>query len=692
MKAVTTALLAGVLWVTAAAGPVGAQVQEEPSAEPLEARITEAQRDELLELIDAADSEVIPVDQATWDLHFLKAADGLGYVPFTVRLDEDALPGDAATVYVRVASVGADEERAEHSVLQRWLQQARVQAAPSSERLGSLVGAGFEGMPVGGPVMSLGPGAEADRLKAAQAASMSLRMLEQELSATKPPPDPGETAGPQDDGFVYPFEDFGFIDLANRREAGALSLTRAVAVPPGEYELTVALTEPGARAPDAARATVLLRRTLVVPDFWTGDLELSSVILAERLETLPRPYESEEQSAHPYAFGWAEVVPAADRTFWSDERLEIVFQVNNPVADATGKPDVMVEYRVQPLDEEVAEAAPIEPQHYNSGTLPLDFDLTQGHQLFAVQSLTLSDLLSGEYEVVISATDRRTGSRVEHVEPFAVRATEETLRRAAPAVVEPFDLDAALSPEMTTAVLSWAGGIDPVPPGLVEALDHVRTGRFAAVLGSLPQGDRSDPLVSLATGIALLGISDAPDAATAHFRSALRGRPDLLSAIVYLGVSYAARGQDREAVGAWQLGLLQELDGPALHALIAGAYLRLEEPDAALAILDEAAGQWPASREVALGLARVHLTSLAPERALAALEPFLASHPSDAEGLFLALRALFDTIGAESEPPPVALDRFESYAAAYERASGAHARLVAQWQDWVNAPKPPRGS
>ncbi len=67
------------------------------------------------------------------------------------------------------------------------------------------------------------------------------------------------------------------------------------------------------------------------------------------------------------------------------------------------------------------------------------------------------------------------------------------------------------------------------------------------------------------------------------------------------------------------------------------------------------------------------------------LEPYLATHPSDHERLFLALRALYE---AHSTGRPIgALDTdrtlFVPYADAYAAAKGPQPALVSQWRKYV---------
>ena len=65
---------------------------------------------------------------------------------------------------------------------------------------------------------------------------------------------------------------------------------------------------------DASRkeaSPLVVRRPLTVPDFWNDHLSLSTVMLVSDVHALKTAFSADEQSEHAYAFGRAEIVPAA---------------------------------------------------------------------------------------------------------------------------------------------------------------------------------------------------------------------------------------------------------------------------------------------------------------------------------------------------------------------------------------------
>ena len=142
------------------------------------------------------------------------------------------------------------------------------------------------------------------------------------------------------------------------------------------------------------------------------------------------------------------------------------------------------------------------------------------------------------------------------------------------------------------------------------------------------------------TGLALYSKGELEPAA-ARFREALRLDSEFFPAAFYLGSCYAAGGRDQEAVGAWQLALVTESDAPFIYTLLGDALLRLREVDQALAILDNAAAQWPENDEVQVRIGAALAMAGRRADALLKLESYLEKHPDDQERQFVALRMLY---------------------------------------------------
>ncbi len=313
-----------------------------------------------------------------WTPHFLRGADRRTYIPFTLRIEEAPGSFRAAAMYVRVAPRG-DEGR----------------DSRKAEGVQNILGVANGEMPVSSPDRRQGTGAPT-----AAEASIMLRSL----TATK-------------DGVGYPYEAAYAVETL---EAGgnASELRRALALAPGEYDLYIALLERDRRG---NKKWAVLKQQIAVPDLAAAGLRLSSIIVADRVDPLPAPVTAAEQPLRPYAFGAAELVPAADDELRQDETLHVAFLVYDATVDGAGMPDVRVEYRLYQqnfaADRLLGATA---PQVFDSSTLPEGFDLRAGQQLAAMQSLPLSSYKPGSYRLAVRVVDNRSGAVVEEHVRFVI--------------------------------------------------------------------------------------------------------------------------------------------------------------------------------------------------------------------------------------------------------------------------------
>lgn len=313
-----------------------------------------------------------------WTPHFLRGPDRRTYIPFTLRIEEAPGSFRAAAMYVRVAPRG-DEGR----------------DSRKAEGVQNILGVASGEMPVSSPDRRQGTGAPT-----AAEASIMLRSL----TATK-------------DGVGYPYEAAYGIETV---EAGgnASELRRALALAPGEYDLYIALLERDRRG---NKKWAVMKQQIVVPDLAADGLRLSSIIVADRVDPLPAPVPATEQPLRPYAFGAAELVPAADDELRQDETLHIAFLVYDAAVDGSGMPDVRVEYRLYQqnfaADRLLGATA---PQVFDSSTLPQGFDLRAGQQLAAMQSLPLSSYKPGSYRLAVRVVDNRSGAVAEEHVRFVI--------------------------------------------------------------------------------------------------------------------------------------------------------------------------------------------------------------------------------------------------------------------------------
>jgi hypothetical protein len=206
----------------------------------------------------------------------------------------------------------------------------------------------------------------------------------------------------------YPYEDINTLTLSGD---SANKISRSFTVGAGDYEVYVVLKEPTpekAKKGDPAPKVSLLKQSLTVPDLWNGELNTSSVIVAERIDPLPAPLNAQQQGERPYALGTMEIVPAASTKFSKKGELSTFVLIYNAKTDAQNKPDVLVEYNFyqKPAGKQEAFFNKTNPQPLNAQTLPPQFDFTAGHQLQSGQAVPLASFPEGDYRLEIKVTDK----------------------------------------------------------------------------------------------------------------------------------------------------------------------------------------------------------------------------------------------------------------------------------------------
>ena len=182
-------------------------------------------------------------------------------------------------------------------------------------------------------------------------------------------------------------------------------VSRAFAVPGGDYDVYIALHERKSGKNQVAKATVF-KQSLTVPDYWNGQLTTSSVILADNVEPRTSPPSTQEQIEKPYLIGNTEITPAADNKFLKSDELSVIFMIYNPALKEK-KPDVTVEYKFYQKAADGTEKYfnKTSPTVLNATTLPPQFDFDLGHQLVAGQSVPLASFPEGDYRLEIEIVD-----------------------------------------------------------------------------------------------------------------------------------------------------------------------------------------------------------------------------------------------------------------------------------------------
>jgi hypothetical protein len=231
----------------------------------------------------------------------------------------------------------------------------------------------------------------------------------------------------------YAYEDVSFVQASG---PPPLRISRSFTVPAGEYDVFVVAKEP---TPDKAPKNAsppkmsVLKHSVTVPDFWNGELNTSTLIIAQRIDPLPAPLTPEQQADRPYALGTMEIVPVADTKFTKKSELSTFMLIYNPKTDSNNKPDVIVEYNFCQAGVSGGEAKPGEackpgekffnktnPQNLNAQTLPPAFDLAAGHQLQSGQAVPLASFPEGDYRLEVKVTDKIANKSLTREVSFSV--------------------------------------------------------------------------------------------------------------------------------------------------------------------------------------------------------------------------------------------------------------------------------
>jgi hypothetical protein len=207
-------------------------------------------------------------------------------------------------------------------------------------------------------------------------------------------------------------------------------VSRGFSLPPGEYDLYVVVRERvDAARPKPEPKAAVLKQPISVPDFRSGGLTTSSVILADRLDVLNAPIPADELAERPYVIGQNDITPAADRRFRKNEELIVVFLVYSPTVTADKKFDLQVEYHfylkggrdVTPWPSVQTPHPPeregeryfnhTDPQRFNPAVLGSQFDAV-GHPVMAGQGVPLAGFPAGDYRLAIRVTDLLAGTSI----------------------------------------------------------------------------------------------------------------------------------------------------------------------------------------------------------------------------------------------------------------------------------------
>jgi len=218
------------------------------------------------------------------------------------------------------------------------------------------------------------------------------------------------------DKVEYPWDNVHFVEVPADGK-----ISRAMAVPGGDYEVFIAVKEKNTGDKKQTAKTGVLRQDLTVPDFNKAELATSSVIVADTVEPVQTAMSNEQQQENPYTFGTMKIVPATKTQFPKSGELQVVFWIYGATQDANKKPDVQVEYN---FHQKTAEGEKYfnktAPQMLNASTLPPQFDMAAGHQLPGSLVVPLASFPAGDYRLEIKITDKPSGKTLTRDVAFSV--------------------------------------------------------------------------------------------------------------------------------------------------------------------------------------------------------------------------------------------------------------------------------
>lgn len=619
----------------------------------------------LISAVDAAAAR--PDSAAPLRAHLMRASDGSHYVAYTIDAPTNQPLPERPAIYVRLAT--ANVSRAERSPIREWLTTNQQTTPTLLAKRGIALGE----MPIMGPTGSLGNQsrqpmtAEAANLQALDLERRRARERQEERERQRRQALEGRATTQAE---TLPFEDFDFVTVPVRTDR----IQRALTSGPGEFDLYVAWLDPAAKP----ATPIVVKKRLSLPPASTTELSVSSVILADGIQSRAAPYPPTEQASHPYAIGPTEILPAADASYRDDENLSVVFQVINAAPGAGGKPNIDINYQVVRVEQGREQAvASLTPQNYSERNLPSDFDLRVGHPLFATVSAPLATLKAGSYRLKIVVTDAIAGRSVTTAAEFNVTATAAALLREAPPLGVPFRRETVLHPEVLPQLLTLLRPAAPSPT-LQRAFDLAASGKFVELMVEEQVPDDEAGVRAALRGIAGLAVGDGSSAVQFQ-RAQLLGAP--LPATRFLsGAARAAQSQDAEAIAAWQEALKAGVPRALVVPRLLDAYLRRNDLQRATPLAAELpAGVWFRSAAALL------IASSKFFDAVTMLEARVSQAPEDADAQWLLLHAMYGQLTASAAPPALLKEKFLARARAYIDGKGVHAAIAAQWLNAISS-------
>ncbi|MFC2165832.1 hypothetical protein ACFLT2_12665, partial [Acidobacteriota bacterium] len=154
----------------------------------------------------------------------------------------------------------------------------------------------------------------------------------------------------------------------------------------------------------------LLKSPIEVPNFWIGDLVLSTIILSPKVEQVKkRKDDKEPEEYNPYVFGQLKAQPRLDKAFKSSENLNVLFQIYN-AKRIDGEVSLQVEYFIEAPE-----------GMYRLNAQEIKQKLEEGLSIAGGTEVPLAPLKPGEYTFKIKVIDKNATKIIEAKTPFIVK-------------------------------------------------------------------------------------------------------------------------------------------------------------------------------------------------------------------------------------------------------------------------------
>ena len=214
----------------------------------------------------------------------------------------------------------------------------------------------------------------------------------------------GKLVNKENPDLVYALAgDHNFTESETNQTAEIGDLLRFQAtggIKPGKYQLVLGVQD------RVSKKIAAYRKEVIVPDYTTSELRLSSITLADVME----PVDYRPSPGKSFYIGKFKIIPKPDALFRPSDELNIYFQIYNPVADpSTSQPKMDIEYQFRSKNADGTYA--------DMGSYAVK-ESTAQVQGYAV---ALRKWPAGEYQVTVVVRDLVAGTVAQSSAVFTVR-------------------------------------------------------------------------------------------------------------------------------------------------------------------------------------------------------------------------------------------------------------------------------